>query len=257
MRYLRRSGLASRAAVYAILAFLASDIVLHGSAPAQADSQGVLAEVAKQPAGLVLLAILALGLAAYALWRLDQALSRGRAGPSKTSPWKRVGWVATSIVYFGLCAQAVSIILGAGSRGGPSSHPTPFVAAILGWTGGQELVGLLGAAAACGGLALAVWGCLHDHDKLLDTGRMSKAGRRSARVTGIAGEVTRGLLVLLVSVYLFTAAVTDNPRRVKSLDASLLALAHYPYGPGLLATAAFGLLMFAVYSCFEAAYRRA
>lgn len=257
VRRLRQVGLASRAAVYAILAILAGDIALHGSAPARADSQGALVELAKQPEGPVLLGFLAAGLLAYALWRLTQVLSRKGTGQSRRSPWMRVGWAAAAAIYLGLCVQAVSILLDAGSGGGPSSHPRPLVAAVLGWGGGQVLVGLVGFGIAFGGIALAVWGCVHDYDKVFETGRMSRRCRRAARLTGTGGEITRGLLVLLVSIYLITAAVTDQPGHVKTLGGSIAALAHDPFGTALLALTALGLLMFAVYSCFEAAYGKA
>lgn len=257
VRGFRKVGLASRAAVYAILAILAADIVLHGSAPAKADSQGALAEVAKQPAGPVLLGILAAGLLAYALWRAAQLLGTRGSEPSRNGVIKRIGWAAAGIIYLGLCAQAVSIMVGRASGGGPSSHPTPLVASVLTWGGGQVLVGLVGFGVAFAGIGLAVWGCTHDYSKVFEVGRMSHNSLLAARITGIVGEVTRGLLVLLVSIYLIIAAITDQPSHVKSFGGSIAALVHDPFGIALLALTALGLLMFALYSCFESAYRKA
>lgn len=237
-----------------VLAYLAADIALRGGSPSKADSQGVLSEVSKQPAGPALLALLAAGLAAYGLWRLAQCFDRSDAGSTGASPWKRIGWAGTALIYFGLCSQAISLIVGSGSKGGPSSHPTPFVAAVLRHSGGPALVGLVGGALGIGGVALAVWACVHDFDNVLQSGRMSRPRRKVAHVAGRIGDVTRGSLVALVSVYLVTAALTDDPRHVKSLGGSLQGLVRYSFGPALLALIAFGLAMFAVYSFFESAY---
>ena len=56
-----------------------------GSAPAQADSTGALAEVGHRTGGTALLIVLAVGLACYAGWRLLEGWSGGR------KPLQRVG----------------------------------------------------------------------------------------------------------------------------------------------------------------------
>ena len=76
------------------------------------------------------------------------------------------------------------------------------------------------------------------------------------RAAQVAGEVTRGLLVALVSAFLLAAGVTDNPRRAKSLDQALRSFGHRAGGPEVLALAALGLACFAVFSGLEALYRR-
>jgi hypothetical protein len=71
-----RLGLISRAVVYLLLGTLILEIVANGRAPASTDSQGALNEVARQPAGTETLGLLGIGLAAYAVWRLVEALSQ-------------------------------------------------------------------------------------------------------------------------------------------------------------------------------------
>jgi hypothetical protein len=63
---------------------------------------------------------------------------------------------------------------------------------------------------------MAIWGLAHDYSKVVQTDRMSPPAFVAAQATGIAGEVARGLLVMLVSVYLLSAAVTDDPARAKA-----------------------------------------
>ena len=77
-----------------------------------------------------------------------------------------------------------------------------------------------------------------------------------ARATGIIGDTVRGLLIVLIGVYLVASAVTDNPKKVKGLDQALQALAHKPFGVWLLSVAAAGLFSFGLYSAVEARYRR-
>ncbi|HTW10729.1 MAG TPA: DUF1206 domain-containing protein, partial [Acidimicrobiales bacterium] len=165
---------------------------------------------------------------------------------------------AVAVVYAFLSYQAVRLAFSPSSAGGSngvSAHPQPFVARVLRWPGGPLWTGGLGAAMALGGLCLAVWGCLHDYKNELDRSRMPPRTEWAVVLSGAVGEVTRGLLVALVSAFLLDAAATDNPRRAKSLDQALWAFGHRAGGPEVLALAALGLACFAVFSCLEALYR--
>lgn len=158
----------------------------------------------------------------------------------------------------GLCTRAVTLAVGAssgGSGGGATSNPGPFVGDVLRWPGGPVWAGLAGAGIAIGGATMAIWGLAHDYSKVLQTNRMSPPAFVAAQATGIAGEVARGLLVMLVSVYLLSAAVTDDPARAKSLGQALRSFDRAPGEPFLLLIAATGLACFAAYSVFEALYR--
>jgi Domain of Unknown Function (DUF1206) len=262
-----RVGLITRAVIYGLLAYIAADLALTHTSPAEANGSGALSEVGRQPAGRALLAVLAVGLAAYALWRLAQALSRqnpeekDRPEKETMSTIQRAGWICTAIVYFFLFGQAavlaVSAQSGGSGSGGPSAHPQPFVATVLRWPAGPVWVGLAGGGLAIGGAALVVWGSFHDYSNVLDTRRMRRWTFRGAQVSGIAGEAARGLLIVLVSVYLLAAAVADNPAKAKSPNGALLSLDRVPAGQALLLVTVVGLLCFAVYSVFEALYRDA
>ncbi len=267
-RRFARLGLSTRAVIYVLLAYIAADLSLTHASAAEASGSGALSEVGRQPAGRVMLGLLTVGLAGYAFWRVAHALSRdeqadqqGERQPARRTinTFERAGWLCTAVVYFVLCGQAAVLALSAssaGSGGGPSSRPQPFVASVLRWPAGPLWVGLAGAGIAIGGAALVVWGAVHDYSEVLETDRMSRRAYRVAQLSGIVGEAARGLLILLVSVYLLAAAVTDNPARAKSPNGALLSFDRLPAGQPLLLVIVIGLLGFAVYSLFEALYRK-
>jgi len=297
---LAKAGLATRAVIYVLLAYIAADLALRHNSSAEANGSGALSEIGRQPAGRALLGLLAIGLVGYATWRVAQALSRDKdAGtpqppqndgperqpvkrdqPAKTgqsakngqsakkcqsakkgmSLLERLGWMCTAILYFALCGQAVSLAVSSNASnsggGGPSSHPQPFVATALRWPAGPLWVGLAGAGIAIGGAVLVVWGCLHDYGEVLETQRMGQRAYWAARVTGAAGEATRGLLIMLFSAYLLAAAVDDSPSQAKDPNGALLSFNRLPAGHASLLAAVVGLLSFAAYSVFESIYRR-
>jgi Domain of Unknown Function (DUF1206) len=260
-----RVGLTTRAIIYFLLAYIAADILFRHSSPAEASGSGALSEVGRQPAGRLLLGALAIGLAGYALWRVAQGLSRGsqKDGDQREakalSTLQRAGWICTAIVYFFLCGQAAVLAVSANSAGsgggGASAHPQPFVATALRWPAGPVWVGLAGAGLAISGAALVVWGSFHDYSEVLETRRMTGWTFRGAQISGMAGEAARGLIIVLVAVYLLAAAVADNPAQAKSTNGALLSVDRVPAGQGLLVAAVIGLVCFAVYSLFEAIYR--
>lgn len=254
-RRLTRGGLAARAVIYALIAGIALEIGVRGSASAQANTQGAFEEVARQPGGRALLAVLAAGLAAYAGWRLVGALA-GDPGPRRGGIWHRLGSAASGCCYLFLCTEAARLLAGAAAGQDVSSNPGLLVTPVLRWPGGPVLVGVAGASLGGSGAALGIWGVAHDYGNLLQRERLGRRGLRLARALGAAGDVARGLLLGLVAGYLFYAAASDDPRHAKGLSAALQQLAHQPAGPFLLGLLAAGLLCFAGYSLLEARYRR-
>jgi len=252
-RRVAQAGLVARAVIYLLLGVLAIEVATKGSSSAQPDSQGALTAVARQPSGPFLVSLLAAGFAAYAVWRLVQAVA-GATLPEKSEVAVRIGRVAIALFYLGLCAEGVDILVRSSSNGA-ANNPEPFVTDVLRWTGGPEIIGLFAVCLAGGGVALGIWGVAHDYAKVIDAGRLGRAFT-PARVAGAVGDCARGLLVVLVAVDLLSTAITDDPRRAKGLGNAIQSLAGKPGGPELLGFVAVGLFAFAGYSIVEAVYRR-
>jgi uncharacterized membrane protein YidH (DUF202 family) len=245
-----RAGIASRGVIYLALAYLAFDIARHGSAPTQTTSTGALQEVRSRPGGTALIVVLAFGLACYGSWRLLDALTQRRGAA------KRVSSFVIAVVYFGLCAQAVRLISGQASNNGASSNPVPLVAKVLRWSGGPAIVEVTGVVLVGAGAALAIWGIVHRFEKDLALERIGRKTQQLVKVLGGMGDAARGFLVILVGIYLIKAGFASNPNQAKSVDESLKALVHHPYGAIAIGLVALGLLCFAFYSFFDARLRR-
>jgi hypothetical protein len=252
-RHVAQVGLSARAVIYIIMGGLALELAVRGGSSTQADSDGALHEVARQPSGPFLLSVLAAGFVAYAGWRITQAVA-GSPGHKGGVDWKRIGWGWSGALYLGLCGEAVSLLVGS-STGGTASHPAPAVARVERWPVGPELLGLVALGLASGGVALAIWGALHDYENVLDAGRM-RHWFGAARSVGVIGEVARGLWVILVAGYFFVAALSDNPTKAKGLGTALQGFAHRTGGPECVGLLGVGLVCFGLYSTAEAGFRR-
>ena len=250
LRTVGRIGIASRGVIYLLLAYLAFDIARHGSAPAQTSSTGALQELEARTGGKLLLVVLAIGLGCYAAWRLFDAFAGANGA------MRRVLALAVGIIYGILCVRAVELLAGHSASGGASSNPQPWVAKVMGWSGGTLAIGLAGAGLVAAGLGLAGWGLFHRYDKNLALERVSRPWQMAIRILGGFGDVARGSLVALFGVYLIAAGVTSNPAQAKSVDQTLRALVYHPFGALAIAVIAFGLLAFGFFSFFDARLRR-
>jgi hypothetical protein len=245
-----RIGIASRGVIYLLLAYLAFDIARHGSAPVQTSSTGALRELEARAEGKLLLVILAIGLGCYAAWRLFDAVT-GASGAIR-----RISSLGVAMIYGALCVRAAELFADHSTSGGASSNPEPWVAKVMGWSGGTVAIEVAGAILVGAGITLGAWGLFHHYDKDLALERISRPWRKAVEVLGGFGDLARGSLLALFGVYLIEAAVTSNPSQAKSVDQTLRALVHHSFGALAIGAIALGLASYGIYSFFDARLRR-
>jgi len=254
--WLARAGFVARGVIYGIIGVLAIKLAVGGGGRTT-DQQGALKTIAQQPFGKVLLILVAIGLAGYSLWRLLHALL-GHGPEGSDSGLDRVAAAGSGIVYAGLCAIAVEILLGSGSgssgSGSGSTHKT--AAGVLGWPGGTWLVGIAGAVLIGVGLYQGYRGFSKDFLKDSKTEQMGPRVREWIEWIGSFGHLARMVIFALVGVFLIKAAIDYNPNKAVGIDGALAKLAHASYGPFLLGLVAAGLIAFGLYSLSDARYRR-
>ena len=251
--WLARSGFVARGLIYGIIGILAIKLAV-GAGGRTTNQQGALQTIAHQPFGEVLLILAAIGLAGYALWRLLHALL-GHGPEASDSGFDRVAAFGSGIVYAGLCAIAVEILLGPGSSGG-SSNASKTTAGVFSWPAGAWLVGIGGAVLIGIGLYQGYRGISKDFLKESKTEQMSARVRNWIEWIGSFGHLARMVVFGLVGVFLIRAAIDYNPNRAVGLDGALAKLAQASYGPFLLGLVAAGLIAFGLYSLSDARYRR-
>jgi hypothetical protein len=238
--------------IYGLIGILAIKVAI-GAGGKTTNQQGALKTIAAQPFGEVLLVLVAIGLAGYALWRLLHALLGH--GPEQTdSRFDRVAALGSGIVYAVLCAVAVEILVGAGSSS--SGNADKETAGVFGWPAGTWIVAIAGAVLVGVGLYQGYRGVTREFLKESKTEQMSPGMRTWIEWIGSFGHVARMVVFGMVGVFLIRAAADYDPKKAVGLDGALAKLAHNSYGPFLLGVVALGLIAFAVYSLSDARYRR-
>src|ERR1700722_9938736 len=97
--FLARAGLTARGVIYILIGWVTVLVAL-GHSTHEADQQGALQMLAGKPYGLVSLWLLAIGFAAYALWRLSEAAFGVTGGPPGAGP--RLKSLGRAVIYAGL-----------------------------------------------------------------------------------------------------------------------------------------------------------
>jgi hypothetical protein len=248
---LARAGLAARGILYILIGWVAILVAL-GNHSQQADQQGALQLLAAQPFGKVLLWLVGLGFAGYALWRLSQAAYGVPGEGNGAGP--RLKALGRAIVYAFFAYLTFKVIMG--TAGNTSSKQQDFTASLMHHSGGRWLVGIVGLAIVIAGVLLMIEGIRAKFMKYLRTAQMSPRTRQLVRRLGMIGTTARGLVFAIAGVLVIDAAVTFNASKAGGLDKALLTLRAQPFGEFLLIVVALGLIAFGLYGLAEARWRR-
>lgn len=251
LQAMARVGLVARGAVYGVIGILAFKLAI-GSGGKTESQSGALQTIVRQPFGEVLLIALAIGLGAYALWRLIDGVAGSRPDDDGALQ-RRVAAIGSAIAYAALCVAAVKIISGSQASSG---SPKPAAAGILGWPGGPVIVGV----AALVVIGVAIYqgykGVARKFLEDSDTARMSHGTRTAFTALGVVGHLARAVTFLLIGYGLIKAALDYSAKSAIGLDGALQKLAHASAGPLLLGIVALGFIAFALYSIADARYHR-
>jgi hypothetical protein len=246
-----RVGFAARGVVYVVVGVLAARAAL-GRGGRATDAQGAVREVGRFDAGGVLLLALALGLAAYAVWRIAQAFLDldGKGGDIKGLA-VRAGFIGSAVVHAGLALTAA----GFGVTSGSGSART-WVARTLAQPWGVYAVYVAGASVVASGLYQFYKAWSVKFEKRLRVSAMSPGARTWSRRIGRFGLAARGVTFLIVGWFLLRAAMNVSAREVKDMAGALRLLAQQEFGHVLLGIMAGGLISYGLLSFVNARYRR-
>jgi hypothetical protein len=215
---------------------------------------GAVELVLREPFGRLMLVVLAVGLAAYALWMFVAAfVDPERKGQSFQGIAERLGFFVTGIGYTLLALAALNLLLGQQGRGGLDLQHV--IATVLTPHVGRLLVGLAGLIVMTAGVLQLRLGITGRFRKLLRSG-MSRLERLVTGVSGRVGYVTLGILSLIAGWSLVQVAVEYDPSEASGWSEALWLLSGVGQGRWLLAAAALGLICYGLYFILQVRYRR-
>jgi hypothetical protein len=226
-----------------------------GVAPASPNPQGALALIVTAPLGQLAVGIIAAGLLAYALWKLAQSLfGRGPEGGGGEHVKDRLANLGGGVMYLVFFAVAIAVLTG--SAGNGSSQPKQTASQLLSVPGGELLLATAGIGIVLVSLYQVYDGIRGDFANDNKIEQMSVTWWRVFMLVGRVGLLARAVVFTLVGYFLIRAAIELHAGTAVGVDGALSRVHRQPFGSWLLALVAAGLLTFALFSLFEARYRR-
>ena len=251
---LARLGYVCKAVIFAIVGALALAAATHRGGRIT-DFSGALRVILEQPAGRVLLLVLAIGLCGYAVWRvLDAIRDPDRHGTSFKGLVIRIGNLVRALIYGGVGVEAFRLFRGIG--GSHAGAEKIWTARILDIPGGPWIVGLLAVIVTIYGVSEIVASFKGGYSRTLDLSPIPVNLRQPAEAISRFGIGARGVIIVVLGIFLGRAALQQDPSEAQGTRGSMLELAAAVDGIWILAFIGAGLLAYAFDQALHARCRR-
>jgi succinate dehydrogenase hydrophobic anchor subunit len=219
--------------------------------------KGSLDWLAMRPLGRIWVFLVGLGLAAFVMWRVLQAVfDADHEGVSRHGLSTRMSQAFSGFSYAALSFAAFSLLFRA-PEGDPAVEGVirsrEQAATVLSLPFGNWLLVGVGLAIFGIGAANVVKAWREDFTKYLSCS--ATTCRRVAPLARI-GHVARGLAYLPLASLVILAGLHSRASDVTSLGAALKAVERQPAGPWILIAGALGFIAFGAFSFIEARFRR-
>ncbi len=250
VRWTARIGYAARGLVYVTVGMLAINAALEFEQAR--DVRGAMQEISTHSGGQIALIGLAVGLAAYSVWRLVQtSLDVDGHGWKPGGLAVRIGLLVSAIMHASLAFGCVEIAMRLSDS---SSKPVQSaVSRTLDWPFGPALVVLGGVIVAGAGMAHIHKGWTAGFRQWFDA---PPAAMRWIDPVCRVGLIARGLLFVGIGAFVINAALTLDASEARGIEGVLLWVQDQSYGRLMLGALGSGVLAFGAYSLIEAWVRR-
>ena len=255
METLTRIGYGVRGLIYITMGLLAVQVAL-GKGGALASPLGAIAKIGKQPAGMILLWVVLLGLVSYTLWGVVRAvLDPLHKGNDMKGLIERGGFLASAFGYAILIMPTYGYVTGT-SLASKGSQTQKMITSIMAMPWGRWAIGILGLIVLAGGLYQIYLGFKAGFEQQFQTYRLTPKEVKLVTNVGRFGTAARGVVLMVVGGLISFAAYSANPSQPIGMDTALATLLHQPYGIWLLGIVALGLIAFGAYSVLSALWFR-
>ncbi|OWU79978.1 membrane protein [Loktanella sp. 22II-4b] len=247
-----RAGYAGRGLVYLVIAGFALFAIARGE---RAEGTGSALEKLETSAwGLVVLALIAAGMAAYAVWRLvDAWFDLEDYGHEIKGVIARIGMVVTGLIHLAIGFAAAAVLFTRFDTDKPGSGSTiaEWTAKIMSLPAGIQMVGIAGALTVGAGIYYTVKAVGRTYQDHLRSNTITRRWDWILRL-GVLGQA---VVVTLIGAFLTYAAFTADPEHAGGLQKVFDWLNEQAFGPALVAAVAVALVCFAIFCVVNALYR--
>jgi hypothetical protein len=201
----------------------------------------------------LLLALVAAGLACFGVWRGLQAfVDADHRGRGMKAGVQRAVYAGAAMVNFGLAFWAASIAISSSPTArGEDKTVHDWTAWVMHFPFGRWLVVFTGVGVVIGAIGMGLR-ALSEKPAV----RLLPQAPSWIILVGRIGFLTRGLVFLLIGVFLAGAGLNVSSSEAKGLAGALRSLEQQSYGSLLVGLTGAGLIAFAVFEAVQARWRK-
>ncbi|MGR3396774.1 DUF1206 domain-containing protein [Pseudooceanicola nanhaiensis] len=245
-----RFGYSARGVVYIIVGGLAVLAAWRGGSAE--GTTGALQTLKGEPWGYAALWIIAIGLFAYAVWRLiDAWMDLENYGTDMKGIVARTGQTVTGLIHAALGVGTIRMAMGDSSGSGDGGGTQSLASRVLAMEGGAIIMMILGVITMGAGIYYGYKAYAEKYkEHLRGTSTTEKLDPAIK-----AGLVAHGIVIVLIGTFLFYAGQNTDPGQAGGIGAAFDTVRAQPFGRILLGLLGLGMLGFALYCFVEAIYR--
>ncbi len=251
---LARWGYFTKGVLYLLIGVLSAQTVF--TLESAKGGKDVVRTLAEQPFGHFILLALLGGLAAYAAWRLIEAIlgwkhDRKDAG----GILQRLAGAGRALIYAGFAFWIAQLLFDSAAQG---HSERDWAARLLSYPGGRWMMGAIGVICivAAAHYFLQTWKgrFMKKYRQGRDRKQDQPRGiyRKLLKAIGQYGQGARAVIFLIIGVSVVFGALHTNPNEAIGLDEALEKLYEWPFGSWIMIFVASGLIAYGFY-CFSLA----
>jgi Flp pilus assembly pilin Flp len=250
-----RFGIISKGIVYCLVGVLTA-MAAFGLKGKTANKGDAFELIYNQPYGRLLLFLVAAGMIGYVTWRFFQAFKDiDHKGTDTRAKFVRLGYAFSGVVYLTLAVYAIRLAStgpGGNDSGGNDSQKF-IVAKILDLPAGEWMIGIAAALVLGNGIRQiykAVSGKLTKNVELINSEHADVY-----RKTGLAGYISRGVVLLIIAYFFLRAAIHHNENEVQGTKGAFDFLEN-SLGSLLMGLVALGLVAYGIFMFVKGRYQK-
>ncbi len=258
IKSLAKFGLAAKGTVYCLIGMLAfmSAFKIDGQRSQQSDRTGAFKFILDQPAGKIILSIIAIGLLSYSIWRFLQSfLDTEKKGNKAGGLAKRFSYFFSGLTYLSIFYFSVRFLSKNGSQAGGGSKQD-VAANVLQQPSGQFLLGIVAAIMAANGIYQIWYGNSEKYRKHVNLQELDKKASGSLLRAGKIGYISRGVVWLVIAFLFSKAALHNRAAEAGDTGSAFSFIQQSSYGTYLLAALGLGLICYGVMNFIRAAFEK-
>lgn len=248
-RSLARVGCLSIGTVYLLVGALAL-LALSGRLIEAADEERMVQLLMRIPGGPLVIWGIVLGATAYVVWRVIEAFSDPYGFGAGWKGLARRAGVASSALGYGLIAittARIAIGTGSGARDAAEEQQQFIVAQVLGWPGGEVLVGFAGAVLAVVGIGQFVLVARRAYATEIHIEPQTEFGERVIHFLAWYGYSARGVILCVLAWFFLDGATSGDANAVGDTDTAFDFIGGGTWGDLAFAVVALGTIAYGIF----------